>query len=609
MSEEINNFANNRNDDGNQVDDENEHILSQFDSELVDIDGLRRTQVIPIHHPDHRDYNHVDFVNNAGIEVSGEERKLRGVKAIGVVIYGDRGIYSDDIEEIEVNLSRHIGISGKYIPYLLKKHFDSLGCKVKQIVVGHEHGGRLKKCHYQCVVLLKETINLNFKPFKIVVGRNILLGMGQKARNNYALVKYCQKDGDVYKLYDEASAYSDIDVVYKKDNNGNDTTKVDVWATVVRNKSVLSKEELHEFVMKYSSEKGVNNYRNIEYCLERITKPSLPPFEWQPLPSHIEEKYPLIGEWYNRWCKIEGLDRRKALLLYSKERSMGKTRFVQSLVNDLDYIVTFRNTFTQSSLQNKVPKLLLLDDMGCYDDKNKETWKALVASQVTSIRDAYTNFVFPYQIPTIITTNNFNLVSNLYLSDEFKTQIYFICIDSYMGPDGTQPTEFMTTVHNFSHGVMTLFDNKRKERENFINNKKNIFGVDKHDEIEKLKMEKHDQRLLFEMAVHKYETQITAMGDFISENSKLLKENSELKVLVESNVKDNKLLFEENESFKLTNNNLVDANLALMNQVEELKLKITFLEEENEEMVRNFRSQLLSKKRRMPRIRMRGGKQ
>jgi hypothetical protein len=431
--------------------------------ELEDFNSLE-------HVPEDKETDNVDFKNVKTV------RRIKGQRNLGIVLYGDKSYYSDvcDLN----NAHRHIPLAGNKVVKLLEIYIKTvLKYGVTQIVAGHEHGKDNKKCHYQCVVTLDRDINKAVKPFKIEFNGVTLLGMSQFAKNSHALKNYCKKDGEVYFLDDEKR----IQNVYKKDKDGKDTAKVDPWSTLVKNKDIITQEEAMDIALTYDPRATLMNYRNFEYAASKITKPQLPEFEWASLPSKIVNKYPIIAKWYTQWCKPEELDRRKSLLLYSRDRAFGKTRFAQSLVNHDDYCVIFRNSFTEAAMKGKQPRLLILDDMSCYDDKNKETWKALCASQPTSIRDCYTNFLWNYNVPCIITTNNINLVANMYLESNFKTQVTFVNVDEYMGPDGTQPQGLKEVEDNFGADILLTIDNKRKDREAFVESKKRernpIFNV------------------------------------------------------------------------------------------------------------------------------------
>jgi hypothetical protein len=168
--------------------------------------------------------------------------------------------------------------------------------------------------------------------------------------------------------------------------------------------------------------------------------------------------------WFHKYCLTENMDRRKALLIYSEKRALGKTRFACELVNHLEYVVIFRNSFAKAFMEGKTPKLLVLDDMKPYTHENKETWKALVAGEETAIRDAYANFAWKLKIPCIITTNNYFLVKALRISPEFNTQIIFQEITEYLGPPGTEPTD----LHEVQSALSPELEEKiMKEAEEF----------------------------------------------------------------------------------------------------------------------------------------------
>ena len=76
------------------------------------------------------------------------------------------------------------------------------------------------------------------------------------------------------------------------------------------------------------------------------------------------------------------------------------------------------------------------------------------------------NFYWPYEIPWIITTRNWDLVKFLYKSDEFNKFIMFVEIRDYLGPKGTEPEGMNETEAWFSKDTWNFLkkeEEKRKE--------------------------------------------------------------------------------------------------------------------------------------------------
>lgn len=402
-----------------------------------------------------------DQIEDTTIAISVKQTSQHSGISLGMVIYAEPTFYSADKDK---NEDIHLpGVTNKetrdlYIFILSSLFFDHYGVKPKQIVFGHEHGFSNGKCHLQICVLFNQSFRSTVKPgfftvdFPVVaplgIDQNIglvrFLYMAQKAKNPRALLNYCMKDGDFF--YSDPSAA--IQYVHKKNAKGELTDKIDAFATVVKNRTLMDVSQAKDLILTHEPRTGITLYKNIESALNSEMAKSLPSFEWR-YPEYLLNRYPTIERWFNQWCKPDDLSRRKALLLYSDKRCMGKTEFSLSLVNDPAYVVIFRNSFVDS-VKDKQPKLLILDDMSPYSTNNKETWKALVASQPTAIRDAYMNYNWEFRVPCIITTNNLFLVQQLYRSKDFNTQVVFQEISEYMGPDGTQPQGMFEVEANFT---------------------------------------------------------------------------------------------------------------------------------------------------------------
>lgn len=548
---------------------------------------------------DFEELKHIDEddVNHEGRKVTNTKsvRKLGGQANLAIVLYGIPAIYSSDNE---ANSNIHISLSGEDVIKMLSAFFSCpkyWNASVYQITAGHEHGSKKKKCHFQCIVRLNCGLYKKTKPFELHYKGETLIGMIQLCRDTTALDKYCQKEGDFYHFDNERV----VQKKFKKNKKGENTDQIDPFATIVANRDVLDNTAALNLVLANNPTLGVIQYRNIEYCLDKITKPQLPEFEWQELPGHIVERYPKIAEWYTNWCKPENMDRRKSLVLFSKTRSVGKTRFAQALVNHEDYYVIFRGTFTKDAIEKKIPKLLILDDMNSYNAMNKECWKALTASQPTAIREAYTNFLWNYRVPTIITTNNYQMVMNMMIEKEFKTQSYFIEIRDYMGPPETKikgfeimdqdiSPEFEEDVRVHEHERNDFIENKKYEKMNKTNPK--IFNVVQEDNEQKKKYEKllEEHRNLKEtnkqlnQKLYDYENRIKSPADYDNEQlSEIIKNNlntyldreNVMKAQIES-------LLLEKSAWESTNNKLIQTNYTLDNMLKDKKKRIEQLEEE-----------------------------
>lgn len=100
--------------------------------------------------------------------------------------------------------------------------------------------------------------------------------------------------------------------------------------------------------------------KNID-LLTTVVEP--PKFERFTLSKYVEGKFSLIKEWFFNEC-IPNKIRRKALILFSTERSMGKTTFAKNVVGGEEpFFIICRNNFNSVSFDKPFAKLLILDDM------------------------------------------------------------------------------------------------------------------------------------------------------------------------------------------------------------------------------------------------------
>jgi hypothetical protein len=387
------------------------------------------------------------------INISSKQKDIRLCsKSFGLVAYATSGYYAEDKES---NLGKPMPVQVKEFMQLVETHFnarlESDNIKVKNILAGHEHGKENGKCHYQTIVDLTSISRIKREPAELTASDGtVILIMFQACKNFKKLLAYCKKEEQYEWLYPDL-----IEYVYKKNNKGESTDKIDPFATIYKNKESMTTEDATDLVMKLDPRTGFTTLKNIEYALDKIIYKEQPEFEWK-FPSHIDKvRYAAIYDWFLKYC-VGDPERKKALLLYSKDRAIGKTRFAKSLVSDESYCVTFRNTF--STIPNsKTPKLLILDDMNYTGGGDKqEMWKALVAGEATTIRDCYIHYEWTYNVPCIITTNKLSLLTYLATSPVFETQIVFVELNDYIGPEGTRPLDLTEVNLNLSHETENL---------------------------------------------------------------------------------------------------------------------------------------------------------
>lgn len=422
-------------------------------------------------YPEEYEYDNQNFKqfddNDVGLVI--KNKKRFHTKSLGIVIYADTDFYDDNKDS---NLTHHLPNRTQVILYIQQMFLKRFKIEVKQIVCGHEHGKENGKCHFQIIVELQNNLLTFVKPSSFTLNGFKYLFMAQTARNNHALKNYCKKDGDFEYLFSDKV----MKKVYKLDKEGNPTTNVDACLTLISNPQ-LTKEEKIDLMKTYAPHQVVNNFRNIEYFIEKNTVEDIPILQWN-FPEHLKGKYPLIEDWFFKYCVNHEEDKRcKALLLYSSKRALGKTRFAQSLVNHENYFVIFRNNFNNENLKDKNPKLLILDDMNFFTNNNKESWKALIAGEQCSIRDAYCNLQWNYRVPCIITTNNLIMINQIRHSDEFKTQIIIQEIDTYIGPPGTEPNDLFSIQEELSQNTLEKLQELSKKYQEKQEEKKNAFNL------------------------------------------------------------------------------------------------------------------------------------
>ena len=367
-------------------------------------------------------------------------------KSIGVVMYLQDKEYSDDEKK---NLDIHIPHSSapSFLAKIIKCIFEKLyETNIKELIAGHEHGEKNKKCHLQIIIMFEKLFRKLLKPgaLKIKYENEIicLVYMQQKTKNAYALKNYCKKERDATIVKDDKY------MKYEKE------MKEDPYTYIIENRNNIKIEDAREKFLELDHETYFLNCNNIESAFKHIiVETPLKPFEWMPVPEYLKKLilpnginfYDVFSEWYNKYCiNGESLERKKALCLYSEKRAMGKSYFVRHLVSDPEYILEFNNCFcTKKNLGKGIYKLVLLDDMKIINQETKEMWKGLVASEPTTIRGAWVNTEFKERLPCIITTNDIEMVKIFRDDKLFNTQVLLIEITEYMGEPGTEREDLL----------------------------------------------------------------------------------------------------------------------------------------------------------------------
>jgi len=341
-------------------------------------------------------------------------------KVFGLIVQKD---LTDVPEEEKPSLRRQCFGTKEAILEWIKAYFENK--KVVNYVVAHEHGTEKGDCHYQCCIQLEES-NRTRKDHILtnINGENVYILYERGKKGIQALVNYCKKDGD-YICSEEIEQKVSKTLMERLIEKPNQKEQLQ-----------LLMKEMPKDIIKMDLNRMFHNIQTATAIIEedpiKIT-----------FPEYLINREPMLLEWYmTQWGNLPSdyQGRRKALVLFSKERAMGKTTFAKNLVNNNEkHYIICRNNFNAMDFTTKPnAQLLILDDMA-FVGKQTEMWKALVTSESTSIRDAYCNIDFKHKLPTIITTNNYSFFTFMMSSDYFKYECYFHWVQTYLGPEGTNP--------------------------------------------------------------------------------------------------------------------------------------------------------------------------
>lgn len=469
-------------------------------------------------------------------------KKLR-CSSFGFVIYMDKLDYNHSNDSFQ-NESIHFphslltmvkGVLFYLSNFIAYKH-------PKQILISHEHGTILKKCHCQGMIKFYDQIHTVLKPgsFQIRLPNNdnfqTYLIMFQSAKNVFALENYIKKKDEVvpfnkfFNMEFEQNKnvlehFTDFCAEYVK-NNLNAQSAIDFannkvdkneYFVLLVNTPNLDVDTLKNMIISKNdvtfTKYVIQNFDKIMHFNKLANQPEIPDFKWT-FPPHALDyiknydeckpgfldtpKYSFFKicyDWFKCYCEKndpnyfdnKNSNRKVGLLVYGI-RDIGKTTFFQNWCGDfpsLDanpFIIYCRNTISWEKFEKKIntAQLIILDDVDMIKSQ-KELIKALIVGQGCDFRSLYVdNKTFNKSIPCVILTNNIYILNYFMKSPEFNNCCCMCGIDFYIGPDGTQPNR--NTITFLSPGIQSDYDDfcerVKKNKQNKNNNRYVKFAKD-----------------------------------------------------------------------------------------------------------------------------------
>lgn len=218
-------------------------------------------------------------------------------------------------EQFEVD--KNCGLLNNHIPYCSHKQSTNLysniikdviekrfhGSIICKVISGHEHGKKDHKCHLQIFVSMEPILQINIKPFKLVIrfsNNNIikpwsLLFIAQKGRCPNALENYCKKDNDY-----QSSLFKFIKKYYKKDEKSGNF-KFSFVNTVKANIGVFNDKDFYikELENQFPNETMSNKFKWKEWINDMFVVPQ-DDFQWT-WPDYLNERAKLGEEQRKKW--------------------------------------------------------------------------------------------------------------------------------------------------------------------------------------------------------------------------------------------------------------------------------------------------------------------
>jgi len=368
-------------------------------------------------------------------------------QGFGVVIYGDDSVYTESVGE---NLNIHFKSTKEEVfEKLIELSKRFVKYSPSEVIIGHEHGDKNGKCHYQCAVYYPGRVNRIVEPGFFEINGEKHLYMFQAMVRKEALFNYCRKGGDYYEKNDLESYKNAWEMIAKK-KNLNDGDVIDILQTADPMKLLMWGDKI------------LSNYK--KYCREN----ELPEFEWK-FPEHLlrtvngefdtielAEQWNEIGlvyEWFTRNC-LEVRERYKGLILYGG-RALGKTCFAKSLVPHEDYYIYCRGSIDGREFRKPKAKLIILDDIE-FKVEQIEMWKALLSGESVTLNTKWEMYNFPGGMPCLVMTNSLDMLKYFMVTakDLFATQMYAVELKHYIGPKGTKKRDLFEVKHALSDETM-----------------------------------------------------------------------------------------------------------------------------------------------------------
>jgi hypothetical protein len=239
--------------------------------------------------------------------------------------------------------------------------------------------------------------------------------------------------------------------------------------TMTESERVLALKE--KYGAKYVDQpiaKKLTNLQKLDQARALIELEEDDPFEFK-FPDRLLELMDKVSgirelyKWFKEECEPKEKKRRRALVLYSKIRGLGKTSLVEELCgyDESRWIYVSGISFASKNFENEeTAKLLLLDDF-VWDQNKEEIVKGLVTSRRVTIRDCNLNKDFHHGLPTILTLNRQDVWERLRTSSMFNKQCCFIELKCYIGPPDKRPAWLDTPA--IWEGTISTLDLKEEE--------------------------------------------------------------------------------------------------------------------------------------------------
>ena len=231
-------------------------------------------------------------------------------KSFGIAVYCEESFYNSGLMEKVKLEDLHLPVEKEEILEQISLIFEfEHNEQPLEIVVGHEHGKNSGKCFYQVCVFLDKYLQKMMEPFSFFTkhGNRRYIGMFQATTNSHSIRNYSKKP--------------DLARHKKHVKDGYDG---------VHSSMTLSDFSDH---IKKSSMRDFLHYGNrmISNFVGLVQEREVPEFSWN-WPEHLDGDdlknniaVQQIKQWYTDYC-LNNPSRKKALLLYSKDRGFGKSR-------------------------------------------------------------------------------------------------------------------------------------------------------------------------------------------------------------------------------------------------------------------------------------------